>query len=156
MYQTLNIILLIFLTVLATGCGGGSDYPPLAKVSGKVLFDGKPLSGATVYYWPIKGGRTSTGLTDDNGHYQMDYGAGSGGVTIGLCQVRIEAAREKVTDDQGKVLVEARKEFIPAKYNNKTTLQQDVKQGDNIFDIFCIFNCIPLYTILSLYVIAQI
>lgn len=40
---------LLLLLSCAMGCGG-ADRPSLVKVSGKVLLDGKPVEGATVYF----------------------------------------------------------------------------------------------------------
>lgn len=49
------------------------DYPELARVKGRVTLDGKPPpAGLIVCFLPVKG-RFATGLTDQEGYYDLDY-----------------------------------------------------------------------------------
>lgn len=62
---------LLILGLTAAGCAG--KYTPV-KVSGVVTLDGKPIEGATVYFYAIgddKEGRQATGATDKNGEFYL-------------------------------------------------------------------------------------
>jgi hypothetical protein len=66
--------------VLAAGCGGTStDH---AEVSGRVLFNGEPLSGGRVTFAATKGGFATTANIDENGNYKIK--APIGDVQIGV------------------------------------------------------------------------
>jgi hypothetical protein len=62
---------LMILVLTAAGCGG--KYTPV-PVSGVVTLDGKPIEGATVYFYAIgedKEGRMAQGATDKNGEFRL-------------------------------------------------------------------------------------
>jgi hypothetical protein len=50
---------------LVAGCGGPS------QVRGRVLLDGAPVSGATVTFMPVQGGRPASGITDADGRFRL-------------------------------------------------------------------------------------
>jgi hypothetical protein len=52
------------------GCGS-SRAPQHAEVSGKVLFQGKPLPGGQITFVALKGGFPAVGTIDENGDYQV-------------------------------------------------------------------------------------
>jgi hypothetical protein len=57
--------------VLAAGCGG--KYTPV-PVSGVVTLDGRPVEGATVYFYAVgddKDGRPAFGTTDKDGVFRL-------------------------------------------------------------------------------------
>lgn len=59
------------LGLVLVGCGG--KYTPV-PVSGTVTLDGKPLDGATVFFYPVgdaKEGRVAQGATDKNGEFYL-------------------------------------------------------------------------------------
>src|SRR5436190_481823 len=60
------------LVLAATGCGGGKIAP--VPVSGVVTLDGKPVEGATVYFYAVgddKDGRPAFGTTDKVGAFRL-------------------------------------------------------------------------------------
>ena len=62
---------LAILLAAAAGCGG--KYTPV-PVSGVVTLDGKPVEGATVYFYAVgdeKEGRPAHGTTDKNGEFRL-------------------------------------------------------------------------------------
>lgn len=70
MFRWCALICLLFVAcVLTAGCGG-SDAPDLVPVSGKVLLDGEPVSGAFVKFVP-NSGPASGGETDENGKFTL-------------------------------------------------------------------------------------
>jgi hypothetical protein len=86
--------------VLATAVAGCSQSPTLNPVSGKVLYEGKPLAGALVSFHPedSKFG-VATGYSKEDGTFTVVTGdvagaaAGSYKVTV-MCHVPIKAKTE--------------------------------------------------------------
>lgn len=73
------------LVVSFVGCGGSAPKgPPTAPVSGKIMFNGAPLDGATVSF--ITDEFTSVGKTGPDGSYNLPTGAaiGTNKVTVSL------------------------------------------------------------------------
>lgn len=103
------------------GCGGGSDRPPLGRVTGRVTIDGQPFSGVIIAFLP-ESGRPATAVTDKDGKYDLDYldekGCKVGPNTIGF-----------MVPTGGSP-----SHAIPKKYENKSDLVRDVKDGPNTFD----------------------
>lgn len=81
---------------LISGCGSGDGYR-LARVSGVVKVDGKPVKGLRVSFEPIGGadrpypGPESIGITDEEGRFKLaTFNEGSKiGAVVGNCRVRI-------------------------------------------------------------------
>lgn len=119
----LSVIPLIF----SVGCGGGGadDQPDLGAVSGVVSMDGQPLADVVVTFNPAQG-RPSIGKTDSTGKYELGYLRDTKGAMIGTHTVTITTPQEGPTPPG-----QTYKDPIPAKYNSKTTLKEDVKAGDN-------------------------
>ena len=92
MFTMTNKIILPGLVFLATasmlGCGG-SDY---GYVRGKVLINGEPApKGLVVRFHPqVPGSSWSTGITDDNGNYEMHFSLTKKGVQIGSCKITVD------------------------------------------------------------------
>ena len=103
------------------GCGGNSERPALGLVHGRVTLDGHPLKGAFVGFQPKDKGRESFGHTDENGEYELTYLRDIKGAAVGENFVRITT--EKNNDPKT--------ETVPLKYNKQTTLDFDVKAGEN-------------------------
>ena len=117
-----------FLMLFLVGCSGGpSDMPEVGQVTGTVKLDGSPLAGAVVSFYPTEGGRTANGVTKDDGTYEVIYNSSTKGAKIGKNQVSVSklSGGEEGGGD----------ETIPAKYNQKTELNFEVKAGDNTYDI---------------------
>ena len=83
--QLRKIALLLAVTTVL-GCGG-SDGPTLSSVTGTVLYQNKPISGATVTMISEKG-LMSNGFTDKEGKFRMTTG-GRVGVPVGNAKVGI-------------------------------------------------------------------
>ena len=112
---------------LSVGCGGGgaSDQPDLGNVSGVVTMDGQPLANVTISFSPSQG-RPSIGKTDAAGKYELGYLGDTKGAVIGAHTVSISTPQEAPTPPGTTY-----KDPVPAKYNAKTTLKEEVKAGDN-------------------------
>ncbi len=108
--------------VSLVGCGGGSDLPELGKVHGVVTLDGEPLSGAQVQFVP-ESGRPSSGITDENGRYELQYTADHSGAIVGTHTVKINTAVDGRDDPST--------EQMPARYNSESELTEKVEPGSN-------------------------
>lgn len=117
--------------ICCMGCSGRSDLPDLGKVSGTVTIDGKPTADIVVQFSPVEGGRTSTGVTDSSGNYELDYNADTKGAVVGKNKVTLSAQSAAASDDQMDL---SGSDAIPKKYKDKT-FEFDVQPGSNTFDI---------------------
>ena len=88
--------------------------------------DDKPLPRALVMFAP-ESGRTSTGVTDDEGKYTLMYLFDTPGAKIGKHKVSIVTYYE---DDASPEALNT-KEKIPARYNAKSELTAEVKPGED-------------------------
>lgn len=107
--------------------GSRLKLPKLATVTGTVTLDGKALAGATVYFAPLEAAiadakkeraRTSYGITDDKGHYEMVYLGSVHGVAVGKCRVWLD-------------LVGPTGQVIPPDWTEAVMKVQEVKAGRN-------------------------
>jgi hypothetical protein len=113
------------------GCNSGPVAPPLGQVKGKVTLDGKPAAGMSVIFEPTDG-RSSTGLTDKDGLYTLDFGPGHKGAMLGKHKVRM--TKNIDADPAALAAAKGPPQPIPVRYNDKTTLEADVKSGENEFN----------------------
>jgi len=103
---------------LVMGCGEPTvkKYP----VSGTVTFDDKPLDDGVIQFMnPEDGGIDS---------FPIKAGSFKGEVRSGKRKVQITANKEGPSPMPG---VKAMINYIPDKYNSKTTLEEEIKAGPN-------------------------
>ena len=124
--------LVVTMIAFISGCGAASDQPELGTVHGVVTMDGKPLANVIVAFEPVAGGRASMGKTDAEGSYELVYSADAKGAVVGSHRVTI-TAETGATDEEPDPSKEA-ENTIPAKYSTETTLNKEVKAGDNTID----------------------
>lgn len=115
------------------GCGSRGDRPQLGKVTGTVYLDDKPLPNVLVMFSPTSG-RTSVGRTNEKGQYDLSYLEGTKGANLGSHRVMIQAYGEDELQELRGASEKPVEEPIPAKYNLKSTLKEEVKQGKNVID----------------------
>jgi len=140
----MSIVGLLTLTVVGCGTSG----PRLAPVTGKVTLDGQPVANAVVTFTPAGGGIASSGITNENGEYQLVCQQGRGAV-IGQHKVSVrsqppvqDSASQVSSDDpsyqyggQDSSKAPAFVEKIPARYNTNSELVREVKSGSNVIDL---------------------
>jgi len=118
-------VLAVIAVGILPGCSGAaSDHPPLLPVTGTVTLDHAPVAGARVQFLPTEG-RSSAGITDDQGKFTLIYDVNLTGAIAGQHQVSIslyETIPGK-TDDEGQPMSE---EKLPAEYNTNTKLTATV------------------------------
>lgn len=124
---------------LLHGCDAGPSTAPTketAKVSGKVLLDGNPLKGVHVLFDPKDGGGGSSGVTDEQGHYELEYsGGGLKGAVVGTHDVSFRDDGEEMIDGVPIPGGNEGRGQIPEKYiQGNSTITRDVASGENTFD----------------------
>jgi hypothetical protein len=106
--------------LLVGGCGG----QPMAPVSGKVVFNGKPVKDAAVTFAPQgaegqrETGKPGTGFTDADGNFSVSTFKPYDGALVGTHHVHV------MLDDTN-----------PAKCKRTKDLTLEVKPGGNEFTI---------------------
>ncbi|WP_417386606.1 hypothetical protein [Gimesia sp.] len=134
-----NSVALFLCAITLTGCFGGSaEYIERAAVSGSVTFDGKPLPEGSIQFVPDVDsagkpvrGKMAQALIKD-GSYSL---SAEEGPAVGNNKVLINATRKtgKFQESDGQK-TEIMQQYIPARYNTQTTLQYEVKAGENTAD----------------------
>ena len=134
-----NSVALILCAITLTGCFGGSaEYIERAAISGTVTFVGKPLPEGSIQFVPDVDaagkpvrGKMAQALIKD-GSYSL---SAEEGPAVGNNKVLINATRKtgKFQESDGQK-TEIMQQYIPARYNTQTTLQYDVKAGENTAD----------------------
>ena len=113
-------------SLVAAGCNR-EKLPGLGRVSGTVTLDGQPVPDASITFEGAQPGEPpSLGKTDSSGNYELFYSRGHKGATVGEHPVII-STYQGPTDESP----DAKKETIPAKYNQKSELKETVKRGQN-------------------------
>jgi hypothetical protein len=80
----------VALGLAVLGGGAGCGRSNLVKVQGTVTLDGKPLSWATVTFNPKEGnGRPASGLSDENGNFQLTTSSTNDGAAPGEYKVTV-------------------------------------------------------------------
>lgn len=120
---------LVFLSVLALVAGCGGDGLTRGSVNGQVTFEGQPVANGTIVFTPTGGTKGPVAMTEiSNGQYTITNHA----PVVGKHSVKIEGVRDTAKKDElGRVIGE---QYIPAKYNQKTTLTADIAKGANTLD----------------------
>jgi hypothetical protein len=129
------LVAVFAIALLLSGCAEHD----LAPVSGVVKLNGAPLVRGVVNFQPIGGqtdnpGPGSTGITDDQGRFQLKTPDGELGAVVGEHKVRIYSRNAEapiVEDSDPRPSVE----LVPARYNYQTTLKITVPpDGDDTVD----------------------
>ncbi|WP_339731775.1 hypothetical protein [uncultured Gimesia sp.] len=123
------------LSLSLAGCGAAATGPDRAIVTGKVTFEGKPVSQGQIWFLPAAGREApQAGAAIIDGQYRVEN---KGGVPIGACQVKITAERPeadvKIVADGGPEEIPTR-QYLPARYNEKTELTVEIKPSSEPFE----------------------
>lgn len=131
-----GLLFALLLVPLATGCGSGKAG---ATVSGKVTYQGKPLSSGIVTFVPDSGPAHHTEIKSD-GSYRL------ANVPVGPVRIGVQTksgqsgspSKEPTGKEDGKMADTRWKEsLIPTHYTdpNQSQLTYTVKKGKQQFDI---------------------
>ncbi|MEM7313033.1 MAG: carboxypeptidase regulatory-like domain-containing protein [Planctomycetota bacterium] len=121
--MTTKFRLVCFVVAVLVGCNN-SDRPPLGRVTGTVTVNGKPTEGIGVIF-SQEGFRSSSGVTDSAGEYELVYLKDVNGAVIGENRVRLKYVPGESTQSRKP---------IPQTYNRDSKLTANVKRGRNRFD----------------------
>ncbi|MBN1394257.1 MAG: carboxypeptidase regulatory-like domain-containing protein [Pirellulales bacterium] len=124
------------------GCGSGR--PNLALVSGKVTYQGKPVTEGKIVFHPQKG-RQAIGVIDADGNYRLTTFDNGDGAAPGKYRVTIQAMRASGAPRAKNILDEVKsgiKEaasvewIVPEKYSRLETspLTAEVESEPNNID----------------------
>ncbi|WP_417390167.1 hypothetical protein [Gimesia sp.] len=86
-----GLLTLLLSLVLLTAYGCGDGHPARSTVSGKVTYNGKPLSIGSLVFIPVNGGPSAQGKIDRNGSYEMGTFTDDDGVIPGDYKIMITA-----------------------------------------------------------------
>jgi hypothetical protein len=133
------------------GCGGDPNKPKLGRVSGKVTYNGKPVTEGVVSFVPDSGpgsqtGQSATGEIGPDGSYTLTTFENNDGAVLGEHKVLVQAREEDpalkgggmpIPDAQGNFKIKPPKYLVPKKYEtaDQTPLRYTVKEGSNTYDI---------------------
>jgi hypothetical protein len=148
MKPSLSILLFPVLVTLV-GCGGGSDQPKFANVSGTVTYNGKPLEKGQITFQTDGRGPTASDIVD--GKYTGQAMVGSNRVAIAAfrkaakprvlpegAQKQIKAYQELNKSGGGGTAVEfdpSMEDYIPEEYGKNSKQVREVQPGaSNNFD----------------------
>ena len=139
-------ILLALAGGLAVGCGRPEKPgPQMGTVTGRVIYQDKPVTDASVVFLPkTPGTRAAAAVTDADGNYSLSTFGVDDGAIVGAYQVSIALSApyrgpvpEGMSPAYAKELFQNQGEpLIPKKYFSPATsgLAADVKPGHNSFD----------------------
>ncbi|MBN1912685.1 MAG: Ig-like domain-containing protein [Pirellulales bacterium] len=117
------IILACVLPIFIAGCG--PDGPKLVPVEGAVTFNGRPLADTLIEFQPDDPmASPSSGVTDADGHYVLQFDPERYGAMPGMHTVTISTENENT----------GKREILPPKYNTQTELKREVKDETNVID----------------------
>ncbi|HCO25588.1 MAG: hypothetical protein CME31_22015 [Gimesia sp.] len=126
------LLLLVGFFVSLVGCGGASDAPVTYPVSGNVTLDGEPLTEGDIIFRDASGKAASAAGKIENGAYSLTATAGKKSVVI--TATKEIPGKTVVGGAPDEPPVPAVEQYLPAEYNEKTTLEADVSDsGSNEF-----------------------
>jgi hypothetical protein len=125
------LVLAIVAAFFLHGCARSG--PEMARVTGKVIYDGKPVPKGTISFLAVgPGGRNATGTLAPDGSYTLQTEQPGDGAQLGEYRVAISARDDTVLDYIPEKPVPP-KRLIPEKYENPSTseLKATVVSGRN-------------------------
>lgn len=122
---------MLLVVALLSGCGPADPEHEMAKISGTVTHDGKPLPDGRVVFLNAKGPDAEAKIGPD-GKYATELAVGE---TQVLVEYR-EPTPPPANPDRPEMPMPG-KSFIPEKYSSFATsnLKVTVQSGDNTYDI---------------------
>lgn len=140
-------VVLMAGSVLVTGCtdSGKGEAPKLAPVSGKVLYKGKPVEGASVTFQAQAAPRAAIGTTNAQGEFQLTMFNTNDGATVGDNVVTVSKEVAGEVTDSAESVTQAYGQYaknkqagvappagLPEKYKDpaKSPLKNYVKAGE--------------------------
>jgi len=121
--------------LLLSGCSSQSyEGPKRFEMSGTVTFDGKPITEGTISLIPAGGrGSRRVAATIENGAYSIpeESGPNLGKYSVEICAYEPVGPPGAAINEDMSVPT---KQVLPAKFNDKTTLEVEIVDGENVHD----------------------
>ena len=135
--------------LLLAGCGSG--HPETAPVSGKITYDGNPVTQGKIVFYP-EHGRSATGQIGPDGSYTLTTFDQGDGAVLGKHRVTIKSTRvtgqEQLPKSFAEEVAQGQKKdakpapgaqvqwLVPKEYSTKETspLRANVKRGGEPID----------------------
>jgi hypothetical protein len=89
----LNASLIITFTLMCFAAGCGRSGPPTGRVEGKITYDSKPVTNASVIFSNAERGWLRVATLGADGNYQMDE------VNVGDYKVSVQPPEPKMPDE---------------------------------------------------------
>lgn len=127
--QPFNLLIACVLLCAMTGCGGVAT----GTVKGKVTYNGKPVTDATVQVQSATTGAAAAAQVDGSGSYKLDSP-----VPVGTYVVTITPFESgPVAGENDENFVPKERTDIPSKFRSasESTLKLTVNSGENTFDV---------------------
>ncbi len=115
---------LLLAVFYSSGCSAKNE----GIVTGNVTVDGKPAELGSLAFFPADGKSRSSGTKIIAGKYTANVPVGLQNVEIRVPKV---VGQQKLYNTPDSPIQPIMAEVLPAKYNNQTELQLDVKPGVN-------------------------
>lgn len=130
-YRSKSAAVFHLLVVLCIGCGGAESY-----VKGQITLDGNVLPEATATFYPVAGGGSAYGTTDDQGNYHLKTGS-LAGLASGEYRVVVVALEPIPKDWPRGQLPPIGKRVSPERYARPETtdLVVNITPGSNVIDL---------------------
>jgi hypothetical protein len=134
-----TVIVLLLCGLLLTGCGNSTGSGTV-RTTGVVTFDGQPVAGANVIFYPVAASDpalASQAVTDPEGKFQLGTYAGGGKFKPGIAPGQYTVAITKLDTAAIKSTLAPPKHLLPRKYENPKTskLTADVSsERENNFE----------------------
>lgn len=144
-------LVLAFSAAVLVGCGTDASRPKLGRVSGKVTYNGQPVTKGIVSFVPRGGpgaetGQSATGEIGSDGSYTLTTFENGDGAVLGEHTVLVMAREEDpaikghgmpIPNAKGKITIKPAKSLVPEKYATaaNSPLRYTVKEGSNPYDI---------------------
>lgn len=115
-----------------SGCGGSVAGPGMADVTGTVTYNGEPVEGANVIFYPVIGDDqtlTSQARTEKDGRFRMTTHVGGGKFQPGIAPGKYSVAISKPDTAAIKGTLTPPKDLLPRRYSNPTTSQLTADVG---------------------------
>jgi hypothetical protein len=115
---------LLAMLWLVPGCADPNE----ATVSGTITIDGTPPKEGSIAFFPVDGQSRTTGAKIVDGKYTAAVPIGKAKVEIRVSKV---VGQRKLYDTPNSETQSILQEMLPAKFNNQSELQLEVKSGRN-------------------------
>jgi len=140
---SLVIMVVALCTLSWSGCG--PNRPETASVSGKVTYQGKPVTTGRIVFHPDDGRRPAMAAIEPDGSYKLTTFDSEDGAMLGKHRVTIKSTRTvggplpddlKMEGQAAPAELPKLEWLVPEKYSRKETtpLRAEVKEGENTID----------------------